>query len=483
MTITAKSVLKLQADYGVGDKGFSEAEVTFEEYLSQCRIYISENLPKEYSNSDWDSEKKTNEIKHLASDFIDKHPVKVKNYISKSGVKMTDLLLEDVIDGVTGVSILKEALDDPEVDEIQINDMYTIYVQKNGRLQYYEDKRGRVMQFVSNEEIHIVLNKLIDDGLGNIPQFTGGNPIMNAKTAKDQYRINAVHHEANAQDKPPHAFPITSVVIRKFKENQLVIEDLIKYEALTPKMGRFTKLLGHADLNVFCVGPTGSGKTTLLGVIAEVVNRRMILVQNPTELSFKERDEFGRNKKNVVHWEVITAAKLEELTSNTLRHTPEVIVMGEGREAPEFYQIQRAMRGGHPVFGTYHASSAEDAVGRFADELGASDSSTYFERVRMVAKNINIVISQYRFADGKRRVMEIAEILGVREDGEPKVNQLFKFQLNGKVVINEFGLPESQGEFKQVGTLSESIKEQFYKAGISQDTLEEFCTLDGDGKA
>src|SRR5690606_28159318 len=112
------------------------------------------------------------------------------------------------------------------------------FVQKHGRLEPYVDKNGRIMQFQDNDEIHIVLNKLIDDGTGQKPMFTPGNPILNAKTAKHQYRIAAVHYAANTQDKPPYNFPNTTVVIRKFKETKIEIHDLIKYGACTPKMGR-----------------------------------------------------------------------------------------------------------------------------------------------------------------------------------------------------------------------------------------------------
>lgn len=478
--LSLKEIYKLQSENSIADGSFKEAEVTFEEYITQCRIFLTANLPEGYIN--WDSEKKKSVMLNLASEFVDRHRVPVRGYVSAEGVLNTELLLEDVINSISGASILKEALEDPEVDEIQINDKNTIFVSKRGVLVPYVDSKGRVMQFVNDEEIHIVLNKLIDDGTGNVPQFTDGYPILNAKTAQHQYRINAVHPVANTRDKPPNNFPITSVVIRKFKEVKLTIDDLVTYEACTPKMGRLLTLLGRAELKLFCVGPTGSGKTTLLNIIASTIphDKRIILVQNPTEISFMERDQYGRNIRNVVHWEVVSNLSLDKLISNTLRATPEVIIVGEAREPEEFYQILRAMRTGHKVLGTFHAEDAVDGIERFANELSAKGVMTESEALKSVAKSIDIIISQFRFPDGRRRVMEIAEVDGVDSEGNVKIRKLFEFQLTGETRVNEYGLTEVLGEFKQVGTLSERLVKTFYKAGISKEVIEEFTRVDED---
>lgn len=478
--ITARDVYKLQTDYNVAEGVSLEEMVEFSVYLDQCRVYIGRNKKSDYA--DLDSKGKYEEIRKLIVSYIDVHKVKVSGYLTKDGRPDSELLLEDLTDSIMGFSVLKEALEDPEVDEIQINDKDTIYVARGGVLEYYVDKRGRVKQFEDNDEIQILLNHLIEDGTGNSPQFTDGNPLLNAKTAAHQYRVNAVHHVANSRDKPPYNLPITTVTIRKFKEVKLTIEELVKYDACTAKMGRLLGLLGRAELKVFCVGPTGSGKTTLLNIIAGTtpLDKRIILVQNPTEISFFERDEYNRNKRNVVHWEVFSSVEMDELISNTLRATPEVIIIGEARIPEEFAQINRAMRTGHKVLGTFHADDSVDAIGRFGIELSSAGGGMgTMEAMRLVAGTIDIIIAQYKFPDGRRRVMEIAEIQGVDELGETKVNKLFEFQLSGKTRINpKNGLVDVLGEFVQVGTLSNKIKKEFFKAGIDIDEIQEFLTLE-----
>ena len=481
--ITLKEVYKIQSEYGVADASFKDSEISFEDYLAQCRVFISKNLPEEYTKGNWDTQKKTDTLISITSLFVDKHKVNVKGYVSQEGILDTQLLLEDLCDSVTGEAIIKDALADPEVDEIQINDKNTIFVIRQGIPEYYTDTKGRVMQFSNNDEIHTLLNKLIDDGTGNLPQFTDGVPLLNAKTAKHQYRINAVHHVANTMDKPPFNYPITTVVIRKFKESHLEINDLVRGGACTEQMGRLLMLLGRAELKLFCVGPTGSGKTTLLRIIASTVpkNKRMILIQNPTEISFFEKDAYGRNTRNVVHWEVVqsadedknTSASMENLISNSLRATPEVILIGEAREPGEFQQIQRAMRTGHKTLGTFHAEDARDAIGRFASEIGGGNN--YFECVRMVADSIDIIISQFKFENGERKVMEISEILGTDKDGEPIVHTLFKYNFTGKMAKDANGRVKVLGEFKQENYMSDKLKNSLFKVGIPYEQIAEFC--------
>lgn len=480
-----RDLYKIQSEYGVSEGNFKEAEVSFEEYLANLRTYISRNLPEGFTSENWDAKKKEDTYITMITYFVDQHKVNVANYVTPEGAIDTQMLLADLIDAVTGEGIIRDALEDPDVDEIQINDMKTIFVQKGGITDYYRDRKGRVMQFGNNDEIQIFLNKLLDDGKGNIPQFTDGKPILNAKTVKHQYRVNAVHSSANTQAKPPYNFPITTVVIRKFKESTLTIDDLINSGACTEKMGRLIMLLGRADMKLFCVGPTGSGKTTLLRIIASTVpeDKRMILIQNPTEISFMERDENGRNRRNVVHWEVVqnadtnsnSTATMSNLISNTLRATPEIVLVGEARESDEFRELLRVMRTGHKTFGTFHADGARDAVERFADEITESGGNT-MTSIRNVCNSINLIISQFKFDNGERKIMEISEILGVDDKGEPVINTLFKFDFTGRMIKDENGRNKVEGKFVPVNPLSKRLQNAMFKASIPFSQIAEFCS-------
>lgn len=484
-----KQVVELQTNFGVASGEIFDAEYTFGEYLAQCRSYITQNRSKEYEKGNMDPSQRTSHITDLVSQFVDNHKIRVKGYIRSDGTSDAVRLLQDLEDAVTGVSVLRLALEDPDVDEIQINDKDTIYVSKGGVLVLYRDKENRVLRFSSNDEVATVITKLIDDGEGNVPQLTDGYALLNAKTHKEQYRLNAVHHSANTQDKPPYNFPITNVTLRKFKETKLKIEDIIRSGACTAQMGRFLTALGRAQLKLFCVGPTGSGKTTLLNIIAEGIPRtkRVILIQNPSEITLIDRDPVTRaNRWNAVHHEAqdippdrVTpqSPTMVNLISNALRETPDILLLGESRTADEFEQALRAMQTGQLIMGTFHAASALEATGRFATELSSKGGS--IEVYRQIACDVlDIIIAQFRYPDGRRRIIEISEVLGVNPDGSPNINTLFEFKETGRVTKNKEGLDEVEGNFVQTGRMSPQMVRKFFRAGVSAHELAEFMTAE-----
>lgn len=483
------SIYNIQTVNNVSD-GISRHEtITLEEYVAQCRIYVVDNMASDNVSPDWDSEKRHNYLISLIENFVRSVKTPVDGYITQVGTIDTNRLLDRVVDEITGLGILKDAFENPDIDEIQINDYRSIFVVEKGVTKPLVGKNGEILKFIDNEAVHTLFHRLVTDGTGssNVPQFTEGMPIVNAKTAKDQYRISAVHYSANARDVAPYQFPITSMVIRKFKKVKLTMDNLVEGNTLTAKMARFLKLLGRADVTMFCVGKTGSGKTTLLNIIGGTIplTKRILLVQNPTEMTFFERDASGRNKRNAVHWEVrdtgnvkevndITSATMENLLSNTLRFTPEVTIIGEARTHGEFEQIKRSVQMGQPVMGTFHASDSVDAIERMATEAGGD----FKETKQLFARAVDIIVSQYRYLDGSRRILEISEIIDVKDNGEVVVNKLFEFVETGELTTNPTNaLPHAQGYFRQVNPISETLARKFYRSSISKEEIEEFLEV------
>ena len=482
--LAIQDLLRLQTEHDVKAGAFKEHLVPFEDYIVSCRKYITANMPKEYTDGTWDDLKKDQELDNLIANFVHKHEVKVSGYVTLDGELNVALLLEHVIDNVKGYGILKEALDDPDVDEIQINDYKTIYVVRKGVTMPYQTRDGKFPQFTNNAEITIFLNKLINDG--SVPQFTDGAPLLNAKTAAKQYRVNAVHPIANARGRAPYDFPITTVVIRKFKETKLNFDDMVRGGSVTPKMARLLGLIGRIDLNTFFIGPTASGKTTLLTAVAQniPIYKRLCLVQNPTEITFFERDGEGKNKRNVLHWEANDAANAEKkntntmsnLISNALRVTPDVLILGEARAPDEFTQLQRAMQTGHRVIGTYHAKDSADAIERGASELSTGMGIALEEAKHQWARSVDIIIAQHKFPDGTRKVMEITEVEGFDEKGELKLRPLFVYKLLN-AYTDEDGVEHVRGKFEMVNPISEKFQVSLRKDCVADSAFAEFTQV------
>ncbi len=124
----------------------------------------------------------------------------------------------------------------------------------------------------------------------------------------------------------------------------------------------FEGLLGLPDGILLVTGPTGSGKTTTLYACLNVINKpdkKIITVEDPVEYELP-----GINQVMVKADIGMTfAAALRAM----LRQAPNIIMIGEIRDAETANIAINASLTGHLVFSTLHTNDAPSAVARLAD--------------------------------------------------------------------------------------------------------------------
>ncbi len=124
----------------------------------------------------------------------------------------------------------------------------------------------------------------------------------------------------------------------------------------------FEQLLGLPDGIILVTGPTGSGKTTTLYACLNVINKpdkKIITVEDPVEYELP-----GINQVMVKADIGMTfAAALRAM----LRQAPNIIMIGEIRDAETANIAINASLTGHLVFSTLHTNDAPSAVARLAD--------------------------------------------------------------------------------------------------------------------
>ncbi|MFT3991444.1 MAG: ATPase, T2SS/T4P/T4SS family [Luteolibacter sp.] len=136
-----------------------------------------------------------------------------------------------------------------------------------------------------------------------------------------------------------------------------------------PELGFFSddqavweQMLGLPDGILLVTGPTGSGKTTTLYGCLNVINRpdkKIITVEDPVEYELP-----GINQVMVKADVGMTfAAALRAM----LRQAPNIIMIGEIRDAETANIAINASLTGHLVFSTLHTNDAPSAVARLAD--------------------------------------------------------------------------------------------------------------------
>lgn len=125
-------------------------------------------------------------------------------------------------------------------------------------------------------------------------------------------------------------------------------------------------------------GPTGSGKTTLLHAILDYLNngkRSLATIENPVE--YRLHGE-GPIKQLQVEGEFTFARALRSI----LRCDPDVILLGEIRDAETMETAIEAAKTGHLVLATVHANNGHETFSRLK-QLGA-DPLDMAEVLRMV---------------------------------------------------------------------------------------------------
>lgn len=484
------NIFKAQSKFGISSTISNNEKVSYAVYLAGCRRMLTDKTPKDYYS--WDRRRQNDYTDNLIISYVRNNVKDVEGFLDENGDIQSDLLIDILRTDIVDFGILRKALEDDDIQEIQINDYKTLWVVKGGKSELYVDDTGKPYQFISDDELHSTIDRMIYNPNGNIPRMTYTNPLLNTRTAQKGYRLSAVNSSAITPDsKVGFDFPVTSVTIRKYAPSMLTFDDFEEFGSSANEMSNFLRLCGRADIRLICVGPTSSGKTTLLNAIVWEIPRddRLILIQNPTEIMIYERsEETGANMRNALHWEAVdidtrlkddpTTPSMSNMIAHTLRNTPDVIIPGEVRTPAEFFQMNRALKTGHRVLSTLHAYDGSDAVSRIATEL-ATLGGNVNDYALSIASSLDIAVSQRKLADGSRRIMSIEEYTGkILEDGTAETRVLFRYRLTGKVDKDEFGkLKHIHGYFEQVNPISDSLIQKFFSAGISIDELSDFINI------
>jgi type IV pilus assembly protein PilB len=152
-----------------------------------------------------------------------------------------------------------------------------------------------------------------------------------------------------------------SIVMRILDKSALVL-GLPELGFFSDDQTTFEQMLGLPDGILLVTGPTGSGKTTTLYGCLNVINRpdrKIITVEDPVEYELP-----GINQVMVKTDIGMTfAAALRAM----LRQAPNIIMIGEIRDAETANIAINASLTGHLVFSTLHTNDAPSAVARLAD--------------------------------------------------------------------------------------------------------------------
>lgn len=333
-------------------------------------------------------------------------------------------VLKEVLQETLGLGPLEDLLVDAEISEIMVNAWDEIYVEKKGRLIRIDKK------FFSEQHLINIISR-ITAPLGRKVDIS--TPMVDARL-KDGSRVNAII--------PPLAVRGACLTIRKFPEDQIVVDDLLHFGTVNQQIIDFLKTAVLAKLNILISGGTGSGKTTLLNILSSFIPEtdRIITIEDSAELKLRQPHVVTLESRPA-NIEGKGEVYIRDLVKNSLRMRPDRIVIGECRGAEALDMLQ-AMNTGHDgSLTTIHANSAREALSRLETLVMFAGFELPVKAIKeQIVGAVDLIVQISRFKDGSRKVIQVSEVDGMQ--GEViTMGDIFVYKQRGEEkdrVVGEF---------------------------------------------
>ena len=320
-------------------------------------------------------------------------------------------MTQAVVDDITGLGPLEFLLRDNSINDIMVNGPDEVYVERLGILERtnirFRDKQHTL--FVA-QRIASTIGRRIDES----------NPMLDARLL-DGSRVNIIL--------PPLAVNGPYFSIRKFYRDVAELPVLVRNGAMSPNMAKLLNIAAKCRLNIIISGGTGAGKTTLLNAMSQSIGdgERVVTIEDVAELQLKKSHvlPLETRQANIEGRGEIGA---RDLVKNALRMRPDRIIVGEVR-AGEAFDMLQAMNTGHDgSMTTVHANTPRDALSRLEQMIGMSGIEISPASARaQIASAIDVVVQVARLADGRRKVVSLAEVTGM-ESSTITMQEIFRFK-------------------------------------------------------
>jgi twitching motility protein PilT len=169
-----------------------------------------------------------------------------------------------------------------------------------------------------------------------------------------------------------------------------------------------TKLCDQHQGMILVTGSTGTGKSTTLAAMIDLLNRnrKLNIVSLEDPIEFVHRSKQSQVIQRELHTHIPSFA---EGVRAAMREDPDVILVGELRDAETISMAMTAAETGHLVLGTLHTTGAVKTVDRIIDALPVEERE---QTKSFLSQSLLAVMSQVlvKTADSRGR-KAICEIL------------------------------------------------------------------------
>ncbi len=313
----------------------------------------------------------------------------------------------DVMDAVAGFGALQKYLDDPEIEEVWINEPGKVFVARRGRSEL-------TTTILTPAQVRDMIERMLRSSGRRVDLST---PFVDAMLP-DGSRLHVVIPDVTRRH--------MAVNIRKFILQATTLDDLIEIGTLTAHAVRFLEAAVAAGLNIIVSGGTQAGKTTLLNCLCSAIpaRERVVSCEEVFELKISLPDVVSMQTRQA-NLEGTGEIELRRLVKEALRMRPSRIIVGEVRQQ-ECLDLLIALNSGLPGMCSIHANSAREAVVKMCTlPLLAGENVGHAFVVPTVAASVDLVVHTGTDATGHRRVREIVAVPGRVEGNVVETADIF----------------------------------------------------------
>lgn len=298
-----------------------------------------------------------------------------------------------------GFDLLQDLLEDEEITEIMVNGKSKIFVEKNGKILQTK------MAFGNDEKLLDVIQRIVS---WNNQMVNEASPIVDTRLP-DGSRVNIVL--------PPVAVDGATISIRRFPKESFTIEKLIEKNALSQELAHWFQVIVECGYNILVSGGTGSGKTTFLNVLANFIpeGERIVTIEDAAELQLQGVQNLVRLEARGPNLEGKLEVSIRDLVRASLRMRPDRIIVGECRGGEALEMLQAFDTGHDGSMSTGHSNSPKDMLLRLETMVLMGCDMPILAIRQQIASAVDIIVQLGRMSDGSRKVLEVWEVLGLKD--------------------------------------------------------------------